>query len=478
MDSLATALDENRRLRRTMGDLVALSTLPAVWIGLGPEEIARSLADVLFNTLSLDFIYVRLTDPQGTGSVEVVRSRRSATAHVGDMPEALVALLRAGPTDLPPTMPDPFGEGTLHVAVTRSDVSDDTGVLVTGSSDAAFPTEQDRLLLGVGANQTAIVVQRRRAEEQEHAHREWLRVTLASIGDGVIATDTECRVTFLNAVAQELTGWTQADAEGKKLEAVFVILNERTRQPVENPVERVLREGVVVGLGNHTILIARDGTQRPIDDSAAPIRDAAGKMRGAVLIFRDVAHQRQAERELRASEARKSAVLQTALDCIVTMDHKGRVVEFNPAAERTFGYRREVIVGKELSEFIIPPNLREAHRRGLTHYLASGVGPVLGKRLEISALRSDGSEFPVELAITRNSDEDPPMFTAYLRDISEAKRAERHRNIRLAVTHVLSEATTAEAGAVGVLEAICNGLDWDVGFLWRVSEIGQELTFA
>ena len=139
---------------------------------------------------------------------------------------------------LPATIPDPFGGGTLHVAVTRFGVGDDHGVLVAGSRNADFPTEQDRLLLGVGANQTAIVVQRRRAEEQVHEQREWLRVTLASIGDAVIATDTEGRVTFLNAVAQELTGWTTDDAEGKPLEAVFAILNEKTRQPVENPAQR------------------------------------------------------------------------------------------------------------------------------------------------------------------------------------------------------------------------------------------------
>src|SRR5436189_133592 len=113
----------------------------------------------------------------------------------------------------------------------------------------------------------------------------------------VIATDTEGRVTYLNAVAQGLTGWTPGDAEGEPLEAVFPILDEQTRQPVESPVKRVLREGVVVGLGNHTILIARDGTERPIDDSAAPIRDAAGRMLGVVLIFRDVSKQRRAEQQ-------------------------------------------------------------------------------------------------------------------------------------------------------------------------------------
>ena len=274
------------------------------------------------------------------------------------------------------------------------------------------------------ANGIAVGVERKTAEERLHEQREWLSVTLASIGDAVIATDTQGRVTFLNGVAQEMTGWGQDDAHGQALEAVFSIINEQTRKPVNNPVDKVLREGVIVGLANHTVLVARDGTERPIDDSAAPIRDSAGKLIGVVLIFRDVTEQRRAEQELRTSEARKSAILETALDCIITMDHEGRVVEFNPAAERTFGYRREQVVGKQLADFIIPHSLRERHRHGMAHYLATGEGPVLGERLELPALRADGVEFPVEIAITRIPTDGPPLFTAYLRDISERKRGE------------------------------------------------------
>jgi PAS domain S-box-containing protein len=293
----ASPLEEIRRLRRTMRDLVALSTLPAVWTGLGAEGIARSLADVLLGTLSLDLIYIRLTGLSGAAPIEVVRNKRSTAVNAGAVRAALDPWLRGDQTEPPDAIIDSFGDETLHLAVTRFGVSGDDGILVAGSSNPNFPTEQDRLLLGVGANQTAIVLQRRRAEEQVHEHREWLRVTLASIGDAVIATDTQGRVAFLNSVAQELTGFGQDDAESQPLETIFTIVHERTREPVENPVERVLREGVVVGLGNHTVLIARNGTERPIDDSAAPIRDASGKMLGVVLIFRDVTKQRRVEQQ-------------------------------------------------------------------------------------------------------------------------------------------------------------------------------------
>ena len=320
------------------------------------------------------------------------------------------------------------------------------------------------------ADEIAVGIERKTAQESLRQQQEWLRVTLASIGDAVITTDTEGRVTFLNPIAEQLTGWRQEEAQGQPLTTVFPIFNEQTQKPVENPVDKVLREGVIVGLANHTVLRARDGTQRPIDDSAAPIRDGAGRLLGVVLIFRDVTDHRRAEQELRASEARKSAIFDTALDCIITMDHDGNVVEFNPAAERTFGYRREQVIGRQLADFIIPPSLRERHREGMAHYLATGEGPVLGKRLELPALRADGTEFPVEVAITRIPTDGPPLFTAYLRDVSEHKRIEQHRNVRIAVTHALSVAAGPQDGAAGLLQAVCENLGWDVGFYWTVDE--------
>jgi PAS domain S-box-containing protein len=133
----------------------------------------------------------------------------------------------------------------------------------------------------------------------------------------------------------------------------------------------------------------------------------------------------QEERELKRSEVRKAAIVDAALDCIVTIDHEGCITEFNPAAEQAFGYRRDEVLGKQLADVIIPPSLREKHRQGFAHYLATGEARVLGKRIEMTAVRADGSEFPVELAITRIPLEGPPSFTGYLRDITERKRAEQ-----------------------------------------------------
>jgi PAS domain S-box-containing protein len=133
---------------------------------------------------------------------------------------------------------------------------------------------------------------------------------------------------------------------------------------------------------------------------------------------------RQEESELKRSEARKAAILNSALDCIVAIDHEGRITEFNPAAERAFRYSRAEVVGKRLADVIIPPALRQQHTLGFARYLATGEVHVIGRHVEMTAVRADGSEFPVELAITRIPSDGPPCFTGYLRDITERKRSE------------------------------------------------------
>lgn len=175
---------------------------------------------------------------------------------------------------------------------------------------------------------------------------EWLRVTLSSIGDGVITTDAHGRVTFLNPVAQELTGWTQEAAVGHALETVFHIVNQETRKEVENPALRALREGVIVGLANHTVLIARDGAERPIDDSAAPIRSDKGEVAGAVLVFRDITERHQQDKLIRDSLAYAVNILNTLRHAFLVLDKDLRVVsanrsfyeQFQVAADQTEGY--------------------------------------------------------------------------------------------------------------------------------------------
>lgn len=152
----------------------------------------------------------------------------------------------------------------------------------------------------------------RRAASRIRRSEEWLATTLTSIGDGVIATDAKGAVRFLNPVAATLTGWSQQDARGRPLEEVFRIVRESDRAPAENPVTRVLREGHVVSLANHTLLVRRDGTDCPIEDSGAPIRGEGGQIVGVVMVFKDASQTRAAQRALEASEERLRLALEGA----------------------------------------------------------------------------------------------------------------------------------------------------------------------
>jgi two-component system, cell cycle sensor histidine kinase and response regulator CckA len=260
------------------------------------------------------------------------------------------------------------------------------------------------------------------AELERGAERQELEATLDSMGDGLITTDARGNVTRMNPVAESLTGFSSAEANGRPLSDVFRIINGETRVPVDSPVARVLRDGVVVGLSTHAMLITRDGSELPIADSAAPIRGVNGQTHGMVVVFRDQRAQRETENRLRYSEARKAAVLDAALDSIVSIDDQGRIIEVNAAFERTFGYDRLQAVGQPLVELIIPNELKARHVSGFARYLATKEARILGKRVELTALRSDGSEFPVELAVVRSGTEGPPMFTGYIRDLSERQR--------------------------------------------------------
>jgi PAS domain S-box-containing protein len=167
-----------------------------------------------------------------------------------------------------------------------------------------------------------------------------------------------------------------------------------------------------------------DGVYRWFQSRGLPLRDTNGHIVRWYNLLIDIDERKRAEQELRRSEARKAAILDSAPDCVVTIDHKGRITEFNPAGERTFGYRQDAVLGQQLADVIIPPALREAHRQGFARYLATGEARVLGRRIEMTAVRADGSEFPTELAITRIPLDGPPSFTGYLRDITERKQSE------------------------------------------------------
>jgi len=232
-------------------------------------------------------------------------------------------------------------------------------------------------------------------------------------------------------------------------------------------VGQVVRQEAVSRSGIKFLVLRGDARDRIRAFVESDRRSRQDERTAAVRTSR-TAERDQWESELHASEARKAAVLEASLDCIVTIDQEGRILDFNPAAEMTFGYPQDEVMGKRMVDLIIPPRFRKQHNRGLARYLATGEGPVLGRRVEMTALRADGSEFPVELAITPIVLRGSRLFTGFLRDITERQRAQGILAVQHAVTRFLAESATVAEAAPRILRAIAEGFGWEFGAFWTV----------
>ncbi len=244
-----------------------------------------------------------------------------------------------------------------------------------------------------------------------------LQAALASVGDGVIVTDDRGLVDFLNPVAESLTGWSLESARRQPLAAIFRIVNERTRVPVDDPVAKVLQTGAIQGLANHTVLLSRDGREVPIDDSAAPIRWPDGRTAGAVLVFRDITERRRSE--LRA--AWLASIVESSNDIIISKSIDGTITSWNPAAEHLFGYTASETIGKPIM-VIIPPELQE-EELGILARLRRG------ERIEhfdTVRVAKDGERIEVSITISPIRDEDGLVVGAskIARDIRKRKELE------------------------------------------------------
>jgi PAS domain S-box-containing protein len=255
--------------------------------------------------------------------------------------------------------------------------------------------------------------------------RDYLETTLQSIGDAVIVCDPSGKVTLMNSTAAEVTRWTSEQAEGQPLESVFRIINERTRETVESPVAKVLRVGNVVGLANHTLLVRRDGTEFPIDDSGAPIRDKNNKIVGVVLVFRDVTERKQNEEALRQSNVsrlRLASIIDSADDAIVSKDLNGIVSSWNEGACRMFGYSADEMLSQPILR-LIPEELHYEEDEILRKIRA-------GERIdhyETRRTKKNGDSVEVSVTISPIRDESGRIIGAskIARDISNRKRVER-----------------------------------------------------
>ena len=272
---------------------------------------------------------------------------------------------------------------------------------------------------------------RHRLETRLKESERWLDTTLRSIDDGVIATDDVGRVAFMNTVAEGLTGWKQADAVGRDLTEVFRIVDEATgegpalgqAEGAENPATRVLLEGVVAGLANHTLLIRKDGARIPVDGSGAPIRDDGGAVTGVVLAFRDIIERVRAEEALRESEEKIREIFNASPDIIIVTDVQGNVIECNQVALDVQGISaREEVIGRNAFDFVAPQDRQRAVQ---SIARASAQDPIRG--VEYTLLAQGGREFPGEISgsTIRDADGQPTAIVTITRDITARKRAEQ-----------------------------------------------------
>ncbi|MGJ0485447.1 MAG: PAS domain S-box protein [Methylomicrobium sp.] len=262
-----------------------------------------------------------------------------------------------------------------------------------------------------------------RANDNLRDSEENLSVTLNSIGDAVLATDAAGRITRLNPRAEQLTGWPRKEAMGRPIAEIFHIINQDTRQPAAIPVIETLEKGVVQGLANHTVLIARDGSEYPIADSCAPILDRAGRIIGAVLVFRDVSEEYATQKVLRDSATHIRTILSNMADCIITIDEKGIVETMNPAVERIFQYNDKELVGQNI-KMLMPQPYYDEHDDYLRNYVSTGESHVIGRVREVYGRRKNGEIFPVDLKVSEMWLNDGRRFIGIVRDITERKHTE------------------------------------------------------
>ncbi len=252
-----------------------------------------------------------------------------------------------------------------------------------------------------------------------------VRLLLDSTAEGIYGIDLDGNFTFCNAAGLAMLRYASA-AEILGRNAHSLIRHTRPDgEPYRTDESGVFR-AIQENRGSHSeieIFWRADGTSFSAESWSHPMRKD-GVPIGAVVTFLDITERLAGEAALRESEARQHAVFDTALDGLILMDHEGHVAEFNPAAERIFQYSRDEVLGKLMADLIIPPSLRESHRKGLARFNATGDAVILGRRIEVPAMRRDGSEFPAELSITRINREGPAVFAGEIRDLTEQKRVQ------------------------------------------------------
>jgi PAS domain S-box-containing protein len=271
------------------------------------------------------------------------------------------------------------------------------------------------------ADHIALGIERDRSIKALRTAEERVRFALEAASVGIWDMDYPTGVLRWSEILETQYG-LQPGTFGGTFEAFVERIHPDDRQSVTETVGKAAKAGGDFSTQHRTLW--PDGTVRWLSGAGRVQLGAHGEPVRTVGITQDVTERKRAEAALGQSETRKAAILDSVLDCIVTINADGIVIEFNAAAERTFGYTKAEAIGRALADLIIPQAARDAHAAGLAHYRATGEGPLIGKLLELTAMRSDGSEIPVELVITAVRSDRAPIFTGVLRDITSRRKTE------------------------------------------------------
>jgi len=351
----------------------------------------------------------------------VFARRFSRDAHAGALVGETCNQVLCGESKICSECPSarPFTSGKVAHHEMRLELGDDLRFLyVTAMPIRSLTGQTDQCIVMVQDVSDLKVL--RRSQEDLKTSEERFRSIFEHAATGMVTVNPDGRLLQVNPAFCRFLGYTPEE------------LRRLTIQEITHPEDLAVtcqvlqmgRTGAIRVLAIEKRYLRKDGSVAWAHTNATWIQDATGNPLYSVKLVQDISERKAAEEALRESEARKGAILDTALDAILTIDHQGKVLEFNPAAERLFGFLREEVIGKNILDEIVPPEEKDTIRQGLESYLHTGVNPLKGGHVEMAALRKNGMRIPVEFAVSRIRIAGVPAFTAYIRDLTDRKKVE------------------------------------------------------
>lgn len=476
---------EIRELRRTLREVIALSTLPAVWVGYDVRGIVESLADVLVNTLSLDLVFIRLDD---TGRLEVARGMRrpALEGRAESIGEALAPFLTADSSDSITTVADPLGDGTLRLIRLGLGNGEGDGVLVAGSRQPDFPSESHRLLLRIGANQAAVMIQRKRAEDKGRESEERYRHLVGFMPVAVYSCEAPSGlITFYNQQAAALWGRAPrtGDTDERFCGSFRLWRSDGTLLPHDQtPMAFALREGQ--SFRNQDVVIERpDGSRISVLVNIDPIRNAAGRIVGAINSFHDTTALKSAQKALHESEERYRSLTKAITSVVWTTDETGRFVMPQPSWSEFTGQEWQ-----ELRDFgwlnALHPDDRE-RVRSLWDAARDAQAPYQSQGRLWHAASGTYRHFEARAVPVFNADGSVREWVGKCLDVDDRKRAEdallkqtERLQLLWEAAAVLLSANDPDAMLRGLLSKLGPHLGVDAYFNYMVSNSGDGLRLA